>query len=1283
MSAITDADIKNLPAPIVEKLQGLISRVRRLLFLRGFFATISAALISILVIMAVDASFTLFSDAARWGLSLCALAFTSSIAWRFLIQPLSRKLTLTSIAHILETRHPELQERISSAVELMRSDDPDSIKGSEELINELVNSAVLDVKDVEPESEFDNSKTQRFFYAAVITASVILLLLLIWPRQTGVLFARAIAPFLDIGNAYSNTLIVDPGDMRIPIGQSVTIKMSIKNKNIRRVTLRRSSDEADSESVERMTLLDSQEDGTQTFEVNFPSVAESFRYRINAGSAVSRYFTIEAVPLPEVENLTIRYDYPPYTGLEAEEIESKNGDINAVEHTEVTVLAHLNKPVTQATLSINENLTPVEATLDPENHQASWKFPLNPGMTGIWNLKLADENDFENIPATYAVHAIPDRAPTIVINAPQIRQLKLKRSENLPIKYSINEDFGFSALELIVRRDGEAKPLVVSQPLPESSDGTAENWKGSTSLDIGSLELTDKTRKLTVQLRVRDNLPPKYKGPHETLSEAITIILDINAQSLVQQTIEADRREIEKALAEAKADLTQARAEATQAEAQLKKTENLSPEATRELDEFREKTKNAHETLREISEKMKDTAFDRQADQIEELAKDEVAKAREAASMIPLTDEKEERVKKALEAKTEVDDALKKIAEISKSLKESQPEVQMIAQLNDIASDQRQLARDAAQQAEQSQEAQQAPKKPSEQELKKMAQDFAKWQEQQKKVQNKLGDILKENEAALKDVLKQQQEKAEQLAKKAEELAEEQAQVGEATQQAAKQDGEEDLRKQLLDNLAKEQASIASDTKKLDEQLKEQEAKSNQAKADNPKPDSDQKPDSNKKTPEAAKAPKLEMAVNSTSEAAEALQKEDLQEAAEAAKEAAKALQTAQNMEKAQNEENAANQNPADPSDPKADPNQTDSEQNAKNEAAKNEPKGNDPAKPDSPEAAKLAEANKKAPQSKAPSPTNQKLGQLKERQESVNQQLDSIKEGELEDALTMQEEQLAKQAEQLAQETNALENDTQMAKQAAAQNQAKQAESQLMAGKLQADNASQQLTQAKQAQERAEQAQRQQKKDPAETPLSPQTKQALAQSQSAQKNAENNFKAAAKELKQAAIALGKEAKKLSSEKMKSDALESKDLAESYQDVSKASDSKDNQQASEQAQKAADSLQQLAQAALEKLAGQDQPQEGEQDGSQKSDPRESESEGKQQLSEGGKTPDMDGSGVPPELAKLGVTFADWARMKGTLQSGSSNQGNNSTPAEYRELVQRYFRVIAAEAAKSE
>lgn len=1265
MNTLTDSHIKDLPAPIVEKLQSLIGRVRRLLFLRGLFATIAAALASILVIMAIDASFTLFSDLARWALSLCGFAFTLGIAWHFLIHPLSKTLTLTHIARILETRHPELQERISSAVELMRSDDPDSIKGSQELIAEVVNSAVIDVKDVEPESEFDNSKTQRFFYVAVTTAAIVLILLAIWPRQTGILFARALAPFLDIGNAYSNTLTVDPGDIRVPIGESVTVRMSIQNRHIRRVTLRRSTEEAGSESVERMSLQETAEDGSQTFSMTFPAVAESFRYRINAGSAVSRYFTVEAVPLPGVESLSLRYDYPPYTGLESREVESNDGDISAVEHSQVTVKARLNKAAARAVLSINETLTPSEPVFDNENNQVSWRFPLNPGTTGTWKLNLTDENDFENRPATFAIHAVPDRTPEITITAPQIRELKLNRSETLPIKYNIKEDFGFSAIDLVVRRDSEADPQTISQPQPAPGGGGMQSWNGNAMLDISKLRLTDQTTKLTVQLRVRDNLPTNFDGPHEVSSDPITIILDINAQSLVKQAIEADRRELEQALAKAKTDLTQARAEANQAEQQLKRTDNLSPEATLELDQFREKAKDAHETLRDISEKMQRTAFDRQAKQVAELANDEVAKAREAADMIPLSDEKNERVEKAQEAGKEVEQALKEIAEISESLKKSQPEVQMIAQLNELAGDQRQLARQASEQARQ------MPPQPNEQDQKKLEQDFANWQQQQKKLQSQLGDILKENEAALQDVLERQQKQAEQLAMQAEQLAKEQQQVGQATEQATKEDGEKALRKQLLTNLAKEQKSIANDTKKLEDQLK------------NPPKDSKQKPNTGQKPAAAAQDPKLEMAVHSTAEAAKALEKEKLQQAMDAANEAAKALQTAQNLEKARSEQKNPHQDQPKPSGPQPESEQPDNKQTAQSEPAGKNQKQPEPS-PDSADPSKMADATKKSPPAPAPSPTNQELGNLKDRQENIKRQLQSIHAGDLEEALTMQEEQLAKQAEQLAQHADALENDTQMAKQANAKNRAGQAESQLQAAKQQADRASQQLTQAKQAQERAEQAQRQETKEPAKTPMSPQTKQALSQSQSSQKQAEDRFKAAAKELQQAARELADQANKLSPEKMKSQALESKDLAESYQDVSKASDSKNNQQASDKAKKAADSLQQLAQAALEKLAGkgeqQNQSDEAGRDAEQMAEQKDSES--KPQLSEGGRTPDMDGSGVPPELAKLGMTFADWARMKGTLQSGSSNQDGDSIPEEYRDLVQRYFKVIAAEATES-
>ena len=151
MSTLTDAKLRKLPQPIVDKLQSLINRARRLMLIRGLFATLAVALVCILVIMGIDATLTLFSDTIRWALSLTGLAITGLAAWYFLVRPLSRRLTLTRIARVIETRHPELQERISTAVELMNSDDPDSIRGSAELIDEVVNSAVIDVADVSPE----------------------------------------------------------------------------------------------------------------------------------------------------------------------------------------------------------------------------------------------------------------------------------------------------------------------------------------------------------------------------------------------------------------------------------------------------------------------------------------------------------------------------------------------------------------------------------------------------------------------------------------------------------------------------------------------------------------------------------------------------------------------------------------------------------------------------------------------------------------------------------------------------------------------------------------------------------------------------------------------------------------------------------------------------------------------------------------------------------------------------------------------------------------------------
>ncbi|MBP6601992.1 MAG: hypothetical protein KA250_09340, partial [Verrucomicrobiales bacterium] len=280
MSSLEDA-LSKLPKPILDKLQSMIRRIRRLLFLRGLCATLAVALIALLVIMSVDAAVTLFSTAARWALSLVGLGATTVAAWWFLYRPLSRPLTLTHMARILEIRHPELQERISTAVELLSSDDPDSIRGSEELINAVVDSAVIDVAAVDPKTEFKPVRSRKFILAAAIATGIILLLFAVWPKQSWTLVSRAFAPFLDIGNAYADSLVVDPGNIRVAKGQPVTIQVSVKHKRLKRAEIRKQMPDG-SETVERMSLIAEELDGTKRFSLTFPGVNENFHYRVRA-----------------------------------------------------------------------------------------------------------------------------------------------------------------------------------------------------------------------------------------------------------------------------------------------------------------------------------------------------------------------------------------------------------------------------------------------------------------------------------------------------------------------------------------------------------------------------------------------------------------------------------------------------------------------------------------------------------------------------------------------------------------------------------------------------------------------------------------------------------------------------------------------------------------------------------------------------------------------------------------------------------------------------------------
>ena len=1276
MSTLESA-IDQLPKPILDKLQSMIKRVRRLLFIRGFFATLAVAVVCLLAIMAIDAAITIFSSTARWMLSLAGLAITLVAAWWYLVRPLSRKFTLTHMARILEIRHPELQERISTAVELMGSEDPDSIKGSAELIGAVVDSAVVDIEAVDPRTEFKPARSRKFLAVGVGALAILLLTLAIWPKQSWTLLTRAVAPFLDIGNAYADSLVVNPGDVRVATGSPVTIEVSVKHKKLKRAEIRRLLSDG-SETVERMTLVGEDEDGTKRFSMTFPSVTENFDYRVRAGSAVSEFYDVDAVDPPVVEELRISYDYPEYTGLEDASAVTKTGEIRAIAHTKVRIEATLNRPVWSSKLFVNEKRE-IELADSSEN-QISWEMELKSGTNGSWRIELADEEGFTNEPVSFPIEVLPDKAPTVQITEPVQKEFRLKPTETLPIDAAITEDFGIASFTMLVTPDGAPAPTSIDLSAPAKVDASGVHF-GRASLNIASLNLEPHQKRIAVQLRAEDNRPADYDGPGVGLSETIYITLDQKAKSLADQAIEAQRKEVDEKIKEAKRELERARDDMRRAEQELQRSDEVKPETRQRLKEFSEHTEKARENLDEIAAELGQSIFQEQAELAAKISNENLGAALEKADMIPVTDAKEERTSGARESREEVEKSIRELDSLAKAMRNADEEYRAISELNQLANQQQELAQNAKQWAEEAkkraeQMAANAQEASKEQQQFDQAQqkELNQFQQKQNQVEKELGEMLKDNAAALTEVLEEQKKKADAMSAQASALAKKQEALKETSQKAtqSKEDQQAALKEQLIEQLQSMQTQLAEDTSQAQKtaQAAQENAAAKAPATEGADAASENAPQEAKPKENPGASEALAMAATKAAEAAGELGERKLEEATESALSASVSLSDAADKS-SQSEKTEANTDSAQDTDG-APTSPTEGE--APSEMAAKDPASPNPASNPDQESGDGSKPGDTPSEDGAPLPAK-----LAERQEAIAEQIAAVRDGNLQEALSLMEQALAAEADALQNEAEQFEKTMENLSQNNAKSSADRAENALEQGVREAKEASNQLNQAQN-----QQAQAEAKGQVPEGELAKGAQQAMQRGQSDQAQSANQLAQAAQHLANTATNIGQTMEGLEPSESDERIANSDDLAEGFEEVSEASEASSAQEAAQQSQEAASSLQKLAQQAMQKLGkgqpGNQPPQEGqgqpmpEQDlaGDPQSD----------SLNETGKkTADANGSGVPPELLEMGINADDWARFKGALSGGNATAIETELPAEYRELVGRYFQVIAKEAGK--
>ena len=540
------SEINKIPPAVAKILKASLFRIRRILLVRGVCAMLAVFIASVLAIMAIDAMVTIYSGWVRWLLWCGAVVGTAAVAWFSLIKPLRRKISLSDVALLIERNHPELEERLSTVVELA-AEGRDGEVWSKELVKEITKSAISDAAKVSPKKEFTSRTIKPRFIAAAAAVLVLLGLFAAFPTATSRLVARALVPSAEVDNIYASSLKVAPGDQVLLAGSSFKVSLAVDGGFPSKAFVRTSVN-GKSEAVERMVRMTEEEaKGPVFYEFDYPSVSESFTYRVNCGSALTKAYNVKVVPTPTFDDRKIRIEHPAYTGRAPSEY-TNSAQVVAVPGSRVVI--SFRKPREDITGYIK---IPGDRTIEAETvgeDGLSFAFDVGQETDGMWSAMAQDSNGFSNQVVSAAVTVVKDTPPTVELTVPDTTEIKLPRAGVLPVEFKAKDDFRVAKAVLEIAVGAADYQDLREFELSQGQDGFTVGSEMVSILSLGTR--LGKSAAFQVRVRVEDNLPEELGGPGVTRSSSVLVELQTKGVNGSDGGKSLGRQELQKQIEETK-----------------------------------------------------------------------------------------------------------------------------------------------------------------------------------------------------------------------------------------------------------------------------------------------------------------------------------------------------------------------------------------------------------------------------------------------------------------------------------------------------------------------------------------------------------------------------------------------------------------------------------------------------------------------------------------------------------------------------------------------------------
>lgn len=445
---------------LLQQVRQVARRARRLLWIRSLVLVAAGALLFALLAILFDHGVHVDHRGLRWLVSLGSLGGWLAFAGRVLRPLVGLQLNEVNTARWMERAYPVLQDRLSSAIQVLRDAPRDAAAGSTDLRTALVQQATAQSAQLELDRVLDGRCIWR---AAAWGAGAIVswLALAVWsPIDVHTGLARLAVPWNPPRWPTLHHLSFDSLPSQVAQGESIRVRVVDTQRLLpSQVQLWYWPQGEDAHNIRRYDMRRADDASVWTL----ANIRQPFRIRAAGGDHQDmEWVSVNVVEAPALSEVRVSVEPPAYTGWPVEAVAA---DFSVLRGTRVWLHGRSTRPLREAWLAWRDETgqtARIPLSLSSDGRDTALDRSCSPqwsiAASAEYHLELLDRAGIRAAVHRGHVTAQADQAPTIELRQPD-DDILVGPNSLVPLNVQVSDDLAVQQILLIyTRSDEEALP---------------------------------------------------------------------------------------------------------------------------------------------------------------------------------------------------------------------------------------------------------------------------------------------------------------------------------------------------------------------------------------------------------------------------------------------------------------------------------------------------------------------------------------------------------------------------------------------------------------------------------------------------------------------------------------------------------------------------------------------------------------------------------------------------------------------------------------------------------